>query len=307
MASKLRHSWQNWSGSVQSQPRQIVQPRTIDDLIRAIRGYGRSGRHVRVVGTGHSFTPLVQTNDILLSLAHIQGIECIDRERHTVTVLAGTTLKHLGDTLLQYGLAQENLGDIDTQSIAGAISTGTHGTGIRFGNLSTQVEGLTLVTANGEVLECSATHQPDIFKAAQISVGLLGVIAKVTLRVVPAKRLHFRCHRERLSDCLTNLETYKQASSHFEFFWMPHTEWVQAKFLNETQAAVTRNHLWGSFNTLVLENGLYWVLSECCRLAPHLTKSISKLSAQCLSTVDEIGYSHRLYATPRLVRFQEME
>jgi FAD-linked oxidoreductase len=307
MATKPLRHWQNWSGSVQSQPRQIVQPRTIDDLIRVVRGYGRAGRHIRVVGTGHSFTPLVQTNDILLSLAHIQGIERIDRERRTVTVLAGTTLKHLGDTLLQHGLAQENLGDIDTQSIAGAISTGTHGTGVRFGNLSTQVEGLTLVTANGEVLECSATQQPDIFKAAQVSIGLLGVIAKVTLRVVPAKRLHFKSHRERLSDCLANLEKDLQANSHFEFFWMPHTQWVQAKFLNETEAAVTRNRLWGSFNTLVLENGLYWVLSECCRLAPRLTKSISKLSALCLPTVDEIDYSHRLYANPRLVRFQEME
>lgn len=170
MASKPLYRWQNWSGSVQSQPRHIVKPRNIDDLIQVMRSNGDTGRHIRVAGTGHSFTPLVQTNDILLSLDNIQGIEHIDREHHTVTVLGGTTLKKLGNILLQQGLAQENLGDVDVQTIAGAISTGTHGTGMRFGTLSTQIEGLTLVTAKGEVLECSATQHPEIFKAAQVSV-----------------------------------------------------------------------------------------------------------------------------------------
>ena len=138
-----------------------------------------------------------------------------------MTVLGGTRLKQLGDALLERGLAQENLGDIDVQSIAGAISTGTHGTGIRFGTLSTQVAGLTLVTANGELLECSPEQHPDIFKAAQVSLGTLGVIARVKLRVVPAKRLRFQSRRERVSDCITHLERYKQENSHFEFFWLP--------------------------------------------------------------------------------------
>ncbi|HEX4203416.1 MAG TPA: D-arabinono-1,4-lactone oxidase [Ktedonobacteraceae bacterium] len=304
----IRHPrWHNWSGSVKSQPRQIVEPATIDELAQTIGSAGRAGRHVRIVGSGHSFTPLVQTDDLLLSLHKIQGIESIDREHNTVTVLGGTTLKQLGNALLQHGLAQENLGDIDVQSIAGAVSTGTHGTGIHFGNLATQVAGLTLVTANGEVLECSETQHPDIFKAAQVSLGILGVIARVTLRVVPAKRLHFKGYREHLATCLSNLETYQQSNSHFEFFWMPYTAWVQAKFLNETDADVTGSNLWSTFNKVALENGLYWLLSECCRLVPPLSKSISKVAAMGIATVDEIDYSHRLYATPRVVRFQEME
>ncbi|BCL77836.1 FAD-binding oxidoreductase [Ktedonobacteria bacterium brp13] len=307
MATLPRPHWQNWSGSVSAHPRIIEQPHTIDELARTIGDYGRSGRHVRVVGSGHSFTPLVQTDDILLSLAHIQGIDTIDNDQSTVTVLAGTTLKVLGQTLLQHGLAQENLGDIDVQSIAGAISTGTHGTGTRFGNLATQVVGLTLITANGDVLECSETQHPDIFKAAQVSLGALGIIAKVTLRVVPAKRLRFKSRREHLQSCLTNLERYKQENTHFEFFWMPHTEWVQAKFLNETDAAITGSNLWGTFNEVMLENGLYWLLSESCRLVPRLSKAISHISAMGIASVDEVDYSHRLYATQRAVRFQEME
>src|SRR6185437_7653922 len=152
MANGQSRSWHNWSGSVQGRPREFVKPGSVDDLARMVGAYGRDGRQVRVVGSGHSFTPLAQTDDVLLSLDQVQGIEAFDAERQTVTVLGGTRLKELGEALLARGVAQENLGDIDVQSIAGAISTGTHGTGIRFGTLSTQVAGLTLVTASGELL-----------------------------------------------------------------------------------------------------------------------------------------------------------
>ncbi len=306
MASQKR-TWSNWSGSVRCEPREVVRPQSVEELARLIGRYGREGRHVRVVGSGHSFTPLVKSDDVLMSLDGVQGIEAVDKEGGTATVLGGTWLRHLGNALLEQGLAQENLGDIDEQSIAGAISTGTHGTGIRYGSLATQVEGLTLVTAAGELLECSAEQNPDIFKAAQVSLGALGVIAKVRLRVVPAKRLHFVARRERLADCLANLERYKRENSHFEFFWFPYSEWVQAKFLNETEAQANAGGFWSNFNQVVLENGLFGLLSECSRLLPRTAKTISKISAAGISSVDEIDYSHRVYATPRAVRFQEME
>src|SRR5437764_7986028 len=180
--------WSNWSGSVKSMPRQVVKPGNIDQLARLVRDYGRDGRHVRVVGAGHSFTPLVQSDDVLMSLDEMQGIQSIDTTAGAVTVLGGTRLKHLGEALFAHGMAQKNLGDIDVQSISGAISTGTHGTGVSFGTLSTQVESLTLVTASGDILECSPALNADIFKGAQVSLGTLGIIAQVTLRVVPAKR-----------------------------------------------------------------------------------------------------------------------
>ena len=307
MVTSQTRPWRNWSGSVQCKPQQVAKPASIDALVQIIKTCSSDNRHVRVVGSGHSFTPLVQTNDVLMSLEHIQGIEEIDTEHSTVTVLAGTPLKTLGEALYARGLAQENLGGIDAQSIAGAISTGTHGTGVRFGTLSTQVDGLTLVTATGELLECSPERNPDIFKAAQVSLGTLGVIAKVKLRVVSAKRLYFKSHRERLSDCLSNLEHYKQENSHFELFWFPHTPWVQVKFLNETEVPVSKSSLWGNFNKIVLENGLYWLLSECCRLLPSLSRTISAVSTMAIAPVNEVNYSHRLYAAPRLVCLQAME
>jgi FAD-linked oxidoreductase len=307
MSTSQTRSWHNWSGSVQCRPQQIAKPVSIDALVQLIKVCSSDHRHVRVVGSGHSFTPLVQTDDILVSLEHLQGLEEIHSECGTVTVLAGTQLNTLGEALYAHGLAQENLGGIDAQSIAGAISTGTHGTGRRFGTLSTQLDGLTLITATGELLECSPEQNPDIFKAAQLSLGTLGVIARVKLRVVPAKRLHFKSHRERLSDCLTNLEHYNQENSHFELLWFPHTPWVQAKFLNETEIPVSKGSLWGNFNKIVIENGLYWLLSECCRLLPPLSRTISAISTMAIAPVNEVNYSHRLYVAPRVVPLQAME
>ncbi len=138
-------------------------------------------------------------------------------------------------------------------------------------------------------------------------MGTLGVIAKVHLRVVPAKRLHYQAYRKKLSECLANLEQYKQENAHFEFYWFPFTDSVQVKFLNETETTATTGSLWGNFNKIVLENGVYWVLSEFCRLVPRSCKSVSNLSAQTITNIDETNYSHRLYTTPRWVRFQEME
>ncbi|HLZ23430.1 MAG TPA: D-arabinono-1,4-lactone oxidase [Ktedonobacterales bacterium] len=303
----MGRQWRNWSGSVRCAPRELARPTSLDELARMVGAYGRAGRHVRVVGAGHSFTPLVQTDDVLLTLDGIQGIEAVDAERGTVRVLGGTQLKRLGDELLERGLAQENLGDIDVQSIAGAISTGTHGTGVGFGTLATQVAGLTLVTASGEVVECSEERNPDVFKAAQVSLGALGVLAAVTLRVVPARRLRFQARRETLEHCLSHLEEYKRENSHFEFFWFPYGKWVQVKFLNETEAAAKGANAWGTFNKIVMENGLFWVLSEMSRLAPAAAPGISRLSGWGISSVDETDFSHRLFATMRVVRFQEME
>ncbi len=299
--------WSNWSGSVQGTPRQFVQPGSMGELTQRIATYARDGRRVRVVGSGHSFTPLVQTDDVLISLDCMQGVEEIDADRGAVTVLGGTKLKRLGEELLAQRLAQENLGDINVQSIAGAVSTGTHGTGTGFGSLSTQLEAITLVTASGEALECSTEQNPDVFKAAQVSIGMLGIIARVKLRVVPARVMHYRGLRMELDDVLANLEQYKRENSHFEFFWFPYTRWVQAKFLNETNRPPDKSTFWSDFNKIVMENWVYGLLSEAVRLFPKLSQSACKISASSIANINETNYSHRLLSTPRSVRFQEME
>lgn len=299
--------WHNWSGSVHGRPREVARPASLEELARLVGEYGRAGRHVRVVGSGHSFTPLVRTGDVLMTLDGMQGIISEDKDAGTVRVWGGTRLARLGAELLARGLAQENLGDIDVQSIAGAIATGTHGTGVTFGSIATQVEGLTLVTASGEVLECSADERPDVYKAAQVSLGALGVVAAVTLRVVPARRKRFVSRRERLAETLANLDRYKAENEHFEFFWLPYTDSVQAKLINPTDAPATASNLWGRFNSLVLENGVFWGMSALSRLAPPLARTMCKVEAWGIAPVDRVDESYRLFATERLVRFQEME
>jgi len=306
-STRASRPWRNWSGFVRFTPQQIFRPSSLDELQRIVGDSGCNGRHIRVIGAGHSFTPLMQTEDILISLDNWQGIEEIDVEKGTVKVRGGTKLRTLGEALLAYGLAQENLGDIDVQSISGAVSTGAHGTGTSFGTLSTQVEGFTLVTADGELLECSSEHNPTIFKAAQVSLGLLGVIAYVTLCVVPMKRLHFQSRRESLGECFQNMEKYKQENTYFSFLWAPYTDWVQVKFLNETMEPISKSVFWSDFKKIVIKNWVYWLISESCRLLPSLSKSVSKFAGSSNSNTVEVNYSHRIFSTPRMIRFQEME
>ncbi len=306
---KKRHTskWQNWSGSVQCTPAAIRYPVSQEEIVQLVKECRANNQGLRVVGTGHSFTPLVQTNGILLSLDKYAEVVQVDKEKMEATVLAGTKIKALGEALFEYGVAQPNLGDIDVQSIAGAISTGTHGTGVTLGSISTQVVGLTLVTASGEVVECSEEQNREIFKAAQVSVGTLGIISKVRLKVVPAYKLHYQWQRQTLSECLKNIEKYKRENRNFEFYWIPFTDAALVKFMNTTDEAVRPKNFFRRFNELVLENGVFWLLSEFCRFFPSRTQAVSKLIGSLISGGSDVNYSHKIFATPRLVKFQEME
>lgn len=296
--------WQNWSGSVSCSPSIIANPRTVDELVQLVADCGRTGRRLRVAGSGHSFTPLVASDDLLVSLKNLTGLdESVGPARNRATALGGTRLRELGQALFDHSLAMENLGDIDDQSLSGAISTGTHGTGTGFGSIATQVISLDLVTADGSVVECSEESNPDLFKAAQVSLGALGVIARVTLRVLPSYRLRRESRRALLNDCLANLEKYKRENRNFEFFWFPYSSYCLIKLLNQTTEPPTRINRWSR----VLENRVFLVLSEWCRLMPVMCRPISRFSAWSIPTVREVNYSQLVYPTPRLVRFQEME
>ncbi|MBO9597773.1 MAG: FAD-binding protein, partial [Cohnella sp.] len=197
---KSGHKWRNWSGIVRTTPLDVFYPSSIEEIVDLVRLCRREGRHLRVVGSGHSFTAVAASDDVLVSLDKMQGIVEVDVAARTATVWAGTKLKLLGELLHAEGLAQENLGDIDVQSIAGAISTGTHGTGTAFGTIATQVVGLTVITGAGEIISCTESSHPELFKALQVSLGSLGVIAQVTLRLRPSYKLSYESARVPLVD-----------------------------------------------------------------------------------------------------------
>ncbi|GGG72900.1 D-arabinono-1,4-lactone oxidase [Paenibacillus radicis (ex Gao et al. 2016)] len=299
--------WTNWSGIVQATPREVLLPGTIDEVVETVQLCRREGRTLRVVGSGHSFTPIAASDDILLSLDRMQGLVSVDLDAAVATVWGGTKLRLLGELLFEQGLAQENLGDIDVQSIAGAISTGTHGTGRAYGNLSTQIIGLTIVTGRGDVVECTPESHPEWFKAMQISLGVLGVIVQVKLKLQSAYKLEYVSSRMPLKSCLAQLSELAESNRHFEFYWFPYAEPCQIKRMNLTDQEVTNRKAWEHFSDVWIENKLFGLLSEFSRKLPSSSAAISRLSASQVPVGRKVNYSHRLFATQRLVRFNEME
>ncbi len=300
-------NWSNWSGAVKCSPQKLETAGSIEDVAKVVKDCAARGVNLRVVGSGHSFTELVATNGVILSLDGLSGLESVDRDRKEATVLAGTKLWALNELLEQNGLAMENLGDINRQSIAGAVSTGTHGTGIGWRNISSQSCALTLVTADGEILECSEDQDRDLFKAAQVSLGSLGVIVKVRLRLVPSYRLRYEKKRVSFDECGEKLKEYREGNRHFEFYWFPHTEAVQLKFLNQTDAPPDNRKVSKFINDVILENGAFGLISHACRIFPSFCESACKLCGKLLSEGVEVNQSHRVFSTSRMVHFNEME
>lgn len=303
-----RFQFKNWSESVHCEPEQYSEPKNVSELQAIVKQAYDARRNIRVVGAGHSFTPLVATGDLLISLKYLAGIDQIDRENHQVTVWGGSNLKDLGHQLWEQGYAMENLGDINKQSIAGAISTGTHGTGAKLGSISTQAVGMTLLLANGEMLEINKEQNASLLQAAQVSLGMLGIIIKVTLKVLPAYQLVGKSYRLSLEESLEQLEELTGNHRNMELYWFPYTNIVQIKTLDfATDSVVNDGQQQSMFKKIVIENGLFWMMSEVSRLAPKSAKAMSTLSALGVPVGTEVNDSHTIYATPRLVKFQEME
>ncbi|WP_330467524.1 D-arabinono-1,4-lactone oxidase [Micromonospora zamorensis] len=220
----------NWSGSLSFTPGEFAEPADEDAVRDLVVRARQDGRTIRPVGSGHSSSPLTRTDGILLSVDRLAGVITEDAGR--ARVWAGTKLKALGEGLHDAGLAMDNLGDVDYQSIAGATATGTHGTGLGFGNLSTQVAGVRLVTGTGDVLEISADENADLLPAARLSLGALGVVTQVTLDVQPRYELHRRCWCAHLDWTLDHLAELQHTNRNMDFYWYPRNDQTQIRTLN---------------------------------------------------------------------------
>jgi FAD/FMN-containing dehydrogenase len=229
-------SWSNWSGRVCAQPAEIARPADETGVIAAVRSAARAGAALRCLGAGHSHAPLVATSGVILDTQDLAGIVGVDPTRGTATLRAGTRISALGAPLRAQGVALHNQGDIDRQSIAGAVATGTHGTGRTLRNLSASVVGARVVLASGEVAECDARREPDLFEVARLSLGAVGVVTELALSVRPAYKLAERMWLEPLDDVLARVDELAAASRHFEFFWMPGSARAACKALAETDA-----------------------------------------------------------------------
>src|SRR5690554_2226971 len=255
MKTKQGKRWRNWAETYECTPEKIVYPSSIKEVVSIVSEAAKQKKKIRVVGAGHSFTSLIKTDDWLISLDLLSGIEKLDEEESTVTVFGGTRLYQLGEALSKVGYSQENLGDINVQSIAGAISTGTHGTGLKFGNIPTQVVEIVIVTASGDILTISEEQNAQYFKACLISLGALGIIVKVKLRIIRSLVYEYKSEKVKYSLLMQKLEHYISENRHFEFYLFPYSDVVQVKTMNMTNRKAQRL-FFHRIKNLILENYL---------------------------------------------------
>ena len=297
----------NWAGNVKFEPVIDVIAETEEQVEQCIQRAIQENLSLRVIGSGHSFYPLAATRGISLSIDGLDGIVAVDPGRSEGWVWAGTKIKSLGEKLHSMGYAMENLGDIDVQSIAGAVSTGTHGTGIRFGSISTQVVGVELWNGLGKKVEIHSKKNPELLDAVRVSLGTLGVITKLQLKLQPKYVLEMKQTKESLSKLLSQLPQEIQHERNFEFFWFPHTDTALVKRSHLSTEEPLKPTLGQKFNDIVLENMALGALSGICRWVPPLTPSVSQLCAVAAGESYRRDWSHRVFATERWVKFVEME
>lgn len=268
----------------------------------------RNGETVKAVGSGHSFTAAACTSGHMIALDRLNGVESMDLANQRVTVQAGITLAALNKELAAVGLAMPNLGDIAYQTVAGAIGTATHGTGLLLGNLATTVVGMEIVDGSGEILWCDEQANPELLAVARVGIGALGVVTKVTIQCVPAFNLHVKESVEDLDDLLDGFVEHAAANDHFEFFWVPGTERAMVKRNNRTQRAAEPESKPAYFlNKIVAENLAFGAVCRVARRWPSTVPSIAKSLSSFAGDREVVDRSDRVFASPRMVKFCEME
>jgi L-gulono-1,4-lactone dehydrogenase len=301
-------AWRNWAGDQTCAPFERLRPRGREELAEAIGDAAAAGRKVSVAGAGHSFTEAAMTDGTMIDVGALGGVIDADPSSGLVKVGAGMVLADLNEALHGLGLAMENLGDIDRQTIAGAISTGTHGTGAKLRNISSQVEVMELVLADGSHRELSAADDPDLLRAARVSVGALGAISSVTLRCLPAFTLHRVDFRRPREEVLDTFEQRADAHEHFELFTFPYADSALVLERNRSdQEPRPRGGAAAFLNDVVLENWALEAVSAAGKFVPRAIPSLSRFAAWLASGSQATDRSDRIFANERRVRFTEME
>jgi L-gulono-1,4-lactone dehydrogenase len=300
--------WRNWAGNESARPRRTVTPRSAHEVAEEIRRAAADGLAVRMAGTGHSFTPAAATDGVLLKPGGLTGVRAVDAAAGLVTAEAGCPLRVLNAALLARGLSLANMGDIQVQTVAGAIQTGTHGTGRDVGGMAAQVAGLELVLADGSIVTCTAEDSPKLFDAARVGLGALGVVTAVTFRVVPAFLLEAREEPMRWSEVIGRLDELTTANEHFEFYWFPHTEGCLTKRNNRSPGPPRPlPRLRYLLDDEFLSNTVFGVTCRLGHAAPGMIKTVNGVASKALGARTYTDAAYRVFTSPRRVRFKEQE
>jgi L-gulonolactone oxidase len=302
--------WSNWAGTESARLARVATPRSEAEVVEEVIRAGARGLRVKAIGAGHSFTGVAVTDGVQLRLGALTGVTSIDATRGEATVRAGTPLHVLNEELAAFGCALPNLGDIDRQSLAGATGTGTHGTGLRLTGLSAGIRALRLVLADGSVVECSPTHESELFQAARLGLGALGIVTEITVGVVPAFLLHAVERPASLTEVLDGVDADAEANDHYEFYWFPHTDRVLTKRNNRVPEGTPRRPLpmWREkLDDDLLSNRVFELTNRLATRMPRATRSINAVASRALSERKYTDSSHKVFVTAREVRFMESE
>jgi FAD-linked oxidoreductase len=300
--------WQNWGRSESAHPAHLATPTSVEEIVEVVRFARENGLTVKPIGAGHSFTAIAATTGIQLDIAAVDGVIAVDG--NLVTLGAGTNLHQLPALLAPHGLALANMGDIDRQTIAGATSTGTHGTGGQFGGLATQVRAVTLVTADGGLLRVSETENADLFPAARLGLGALGVLVDVTVECVPAFLLQAVERPEAFDHVAENWAQLVAGTDHFEFYVWPHTRTVMTKHNTRLPIEAERrpvSKFAGWWEERFISNYVLAGMLNVGRAAPGITPHLNRLATHVSGNRSFTDVSHEVFVSPRTTRFREME
>ncbi len=297
-------TWRNWAGNQWATPARVERPRDEADIVAAVRSAAAEGLPVKVVGAGHSFTDIACTDGVLVTLDDHTGVLAVDHAAGEVTVAAGTRIHDLSPRLRALGLALPNLGDIDVQTVAGAVSTGTHGTGLRWRCISDAVVGFRLVLADGSVLDTA--DDPEVLAVGRVGLGALGVLSTVTLRCVPAFNLHTVEDGASVDAVLADLDAHVEGTDHFEFFWVPDTRVALTKHHTRTQDEPTGGSWRRRLTQEATENLGFGLVNRVGRRVPALIPRLAR-ALPSSGRVEYVAPSHEVFSSPRRVRFLEME
>ena len=300
-------SWSNWAGNQRAEGISLFKPKTELELQQIVRHAVANNKRVKAVGSGHSFTAIALAEETLVDLSNYDAVIAIDKSKNTVTAQAGVQLSKINGVLHQNGLAMQNLGDIAYQTIAGAISTSTHGTGVKFTGIANQVVALRIVLADSSVVDCSATSNPELFNCARVGLGAIGLISTVTIQLVPAFNLRVIEEPMRVDELLANLDHHVATNDHFEFFWVPHTGWALTKRNNRTtEAAKPMSGLSHWYSKTLMENYAFGAVCMLGRAKPSLIPKLAK-ALPSSGRNEYCDASHKIFASKRIVKFYEME
>ncbi|HWH29845.1 MAG TPA: D-arabinono-1,4-lactone oxidase [Mycobacteriales bacterium] len=301
-------TWRNWAGNQAMTPAAVERPTSTGDVADAVRRAAAMDRRVKAVGSGHSFTGIALTDGVLLDMTAMQRLVDIDPQTCRVTVEAGMPLHRLNALLAAHGLGLTNMGDVDRQTVSGAVSTGTHGTGRRSGGLAAQVVAVELVTADGEVVTCSAEERPEVFAGARLGLGALGVLTRLTWQAEPAFLLCADERPEPLDAVLEGFEDLVAAHDHAEFYWWPHTSTALVK-RNDRVDGPRRPlpRLRAVLDDEMLSNGAFSLTRRLGRAMPRSVPALNRLAARALTARTYTDEAHRVFVSRRRVHFRETE